>query len=109
MRYRRVCVTPKPDGSVTVVSHGPIVAFGRLLVPVWLAMFAICFFWQLFVGHFSTAGVFLFLFALFMPNFCKAAPAGREGRTPHLHTPRCGSGSDTVAEGEDPQRYQCKR
>ena len=31
MRYRRYIVTPKPDGSVTVWSHGPIVAIGSWL------------------------------------------------------------------------------
>ena len=71
MRYRRYYVTPKPDGSVRVISHGPIVALGRLLVPVWLSMLAIGFFWQLFVGHFATAGVFLLLFGIFMPNLAK--------------------------------------
>jgi hypothetical protein len=31
MRYRSYIVTPKPDGSVTVWSHGPIVALGSWL------------------------------------------------------------------------------
>ena len=53
MRYRHYYVTPKPDGSVRFVSHGPIVALGRLLVPIWLSMLAIGFFWQLFVGNFA--------------------------------------------------------
>jgi hypothetical protein len=38
-------------------------------------MLAIGFFWQLFVGHFATAGVFLLLFAIFMPNFAKRRKA----------------------------------
>ncbi len=58
-----------------VVSHCPIVVLDLLLVPMWLAMLAISFFWQLFVGHFATAGVFLLLFGIFMPNFAKLRKA----------------------------------
>ena len=68
MRYRRYIRTQQPDGSVVVVSHGPVIGFYRLLSRPFLLIFLVCFLWQFFVGHFATAGAFLLFFAVLMPR-----------------------------------------
>ena len=67
------------DGSRTVVSTGPFFAVARALAPLWLIVLTICFFWQLIVFHFATAGVFLLVIGIFMPNFAKRRRLGNRG------------------------------
>lgn len=71
MRYRRVYVESKSDGSVVVVSHGPIVAFGRWLrLPVALVFIATSIA-AMVRGDWSTGGVTLIIGALLLPNYSK--------------------------------------
>ena len=41
MRYRRYYLKKKEDDSVSVVSHGPIIAFGRSSFATWLLSFGL--------------------------------------------------------------------
>ena len=72
MRYRRYVVTPKSHGSVTIWSHGPIVALGSWLrLPLALVFIgtAIAAMVQ---GQWSTGGLALIVGALLLPNYAKA-------------------------------------
>lgn len=71
MRYRHYHVNRKPDGSVTVVSHGPIIAAARLLAPFWFLVLVIALFMSLFAGNWAAVGVFLLLIGICLPNFGK--------------------------------------
>jgi len=75
MRYRRYYVTSKSDGSVRVVSHGPIVALGRLIFPFFYLLLIIGFFVNLFQGYWQTAGVFILVIGICTPNLAKRRKA----------------------------------
>ena len=71
MGYRRVYVSQKGDGSVSVWSHGPVIGVLRILSGGWLAMIAAAGLLALFTGNFAAFGALLLLFAIAMPNYAK--------------------------------------
>ena len=75
IRYRRYYMTTKPDGSVRVISHGPLIAFGSSLrLPIALVLIgtAIAAMVQ---SQWSTGGLALIVGALLLPNYAKRRKA----------------------------------
>lgn len=73
MRYRRYYPTQMPDGSVRVVSTGPLIALGNWLrLPVALAFIGIAIAATV-EGDWSTGGFALLIGALILPNYAKRA------------------------------------
>jgi len=75
MRYRRYYLDQKSDGSVRVISHGPIIGFYRTLFPFLYLCLIIGFFINLFQGYWQTAGVFILLIGICTPNLAKRRKA----------------------------------
>ncbi len=77
VRYRRYYPTQMPDGSVRVISTGPIVALGNWLrLPVAL-LFIGTSIAAMVQGEWSTAGFALLIGALILPNYAKTARTRR--------------------------------
>lgn len=77
VRYRRFYPAQMPNGSVRVISTGPLIALGNWLrLPVAL-VFIGAFIVAIVQGDWSAGGFALFIGALILPNYAKRAKRRR--------------------------------